>query len=150
VLVAEQLKEAEAPPELPAFLRTLEKAGSACGRDYSSFRAARFVYDDASVQPQPFVFRAEPYGPGHRDEWTWLKGKERLSGVVNHAHPFVGTLLRLHKDRPGLAAFLLLKSMLLQLDGEYHPDAESADSNLSEKAEGRLLAAALKLDGGAA
>lgn len=150
VLVAEPLKDGEAPPELAAFLRTLGTAGAACGRDYSSFRAARFVYDDASVPQQPFAFRAEPFGPGHRDEWTWLKGRSRLSGVVNHAHPFVDRLVRLHKARPGLAAFLMLKSMLLQLDGEYHPDAESPDSNLSEKAEGRLLAAALKLDGEAA
>ena len=146
LVLAEAAAPAELAGELAAFLKTLPLLGEVCGRGYSSIYPARFEYEDRSVAQQPFIFRKTPYGVGHRDEGFRLKGKSRFCPVINCAHPFIKDLAGLHASRPGFAAFLLLKSMLLQQEGYLHPDAECGSGNLLERVERRLLNAAMKLD----
>lgn len=132
--------------ELTAFLKTLPLAGEACGRKYSAVYPANFVYGDPSAERQPFLFKRKPYGVGQRDEWFHFKRESRLCPVINCSHQYITSLAGLHASRPGFAAFLLLKSMLLHQEGELHPDAEKGSGNLSEKMERRLLKAAIALD----
>ena len=145
-LLAEAVRPAG--PGVGAFLKTLSLVGSACGRDYSVFYPARFTYGGEPPEQQPFLFRKAPYGPGHVDEGQFLKARARLYPVVNCFHPFITGLAELHVSRPGFAAFLLLKSMLLHQDGSVSPYAEADSSNLTGRRERKLLRAALKLDGG--
>ncbi|MBI4350879.1 MAG: ATP-binding protein [Elusimicrobia bacterium] len=133
-------------PAVAAFLKTLPLLGESCGGNYSCVYPARFVYENPSAEPQLFLFKKDPYGVGHRDEWYHRKGESGLCPVINCSHPFINTLAGLHASRPGFAAFLLLKSMLLHQEGSLHPDAASTYSNLSPKLERRLLKAAIGLD----
>lgn len=150
LLLAEEPGPGGLDARTAAFLKTAAVAGEACGRVYSGLVPAKFVYPDGPRgAEQPFVFRREPYGPGHRDEWTWVRDASGARAVVNCGHPFVKTLAGLHARRPGFAAFLLLKSMLLHADGSGDPAAEAGSSNLARRRERKLLAAALRLDGAA-
>lgn len=133
-------------PELAAFLKTVQLAGEACGRKYSAVYPANFVYENPSAERQPFLFKRKPYGVGQRDEWFHFKRESRLCPVINCSHPFITALAGLHASRPGFAAFLLLKSMLLHQEGSFHPEAGLPAGNLSAKMERRLLKAALQLD----
>ena len=82
---------------------------------------------------------------GHWEgEGIVLKRKARLNPVINFEHQFIKELSALHASRPGFAAFLLLKSMLLYYEEMNRPGAGGC--NLTEKMELRLLKAALKLD----
>ena len=134
-------------PALAPFLQTLVLLGETCGRDYACVYPARFSGGEPGRESQPFVFRRIPYGVGHREgEGIVLKRKARLNPVLNCEHPFIKELAALHASRPGFAAFLLLKSMLLYYEELNRPDTNSAGCNLTVKMERRLLAAALKLD----
>lgn len=144
VLAAEE-KPGALAPAMAAFLKTAALAGEACGKQYSVIYPARFVYAGAPPRERPpFLFKLRPYGPGNRDEWCRAGGSSSAA-VVDCSHPFVSTLAELHASRPGFAAFLLLKSMLLHMDCGRHPSAQ-ADSNLGWRRERRLLRTAMKLD----
>jgi len=145
LVVAEKAEPAKLAPGLAAFLKTLPLLGEVCGRSYACVYPGRFTYGDSSAVQQPFIFRKEPYGVGHREGGYRLKGG-RFCPVINCAHPFINDLAVLHASRPGFASFLLLKSMLLQQEGKLRPDAEAGSSNLLERLESRLLKAAMKLD----
>lgn len=134
-------------PALEAFLKTLALLGETCGRDYACVYPAKFSGGGPERESQPFVFRRNPYGVGHWEgEGIALKRKARLNPVVNSEHPFIKELAALHAARPGFAAFLLLKSMLLFYEEMNRPGGTGR--NLTEKMELRLLKAALKLDAG--
>jgi len=145
LVVAEKAEAGKLEPKLAAFLKTLPLLGEVCGRSYACVYPGRFTYGDSAAVQQPFIFRKEPYGVGHRDEGYRLKSG-RFCPVINCAHPFINDLAVLHATRPGFASFLLLKSMLLQQEGKLRPDVESGSSNLQERLESRLLKAAMKLD----
>ena len=132
--------------ELAHFLKTAALLGEACGRNYACVHPAGFVYENPSEERQLFIFKRAPYGISHRDEGCRLKGKSGLFPVINCAHPFIAALVGLHASRPGFAAFLLLKSMLLHQEGDLRPDAKSGPGNLSERMELRLLKAAVSQD----
>lgn len=132
-------------PGLEAFLKTLALLGETCGRDYACVYPAKFSGGEPGLESQPFVFRRSPYGVGHREgEGIVLKRKARLNPVINFEHPFIKELAALHASRPGFAAFLLLKSMLLHYEEMSRPGGTGC--NLTAKMELRLLKAALKLD----
>lgn len=147
LVLAEEAAPGSLEKGMAAFLKTAAQAGEACGRAYSVLYPARFVYSASAGEPgEPFLFRGEPYGPGSRGEWQCYKGDGSARAVVNCGHPFVKTLAGLHASRPGYASFLLLKSMLLQMEGGCLPDEAASDSNLHWRRERRLLRAALKID----
>lgn len=132
-------------PGLEAFLKTLALLGETCGRDYACVYPAKFSGGEPGRESQPFVFRRSPYGVGHWEgEGIVLKRKARLNPVINFEHPFIKELAALHASRPGFAAFLLLKSMLLHYEEMSRPYGTGC--NLTVKMELRLLKAALKLD----
>ena len=134
-------------PGLEAFLKTLALLGETCGRDYACVYPAKFSGGEPGLESQPFVFRRSPYGVGHREgEGIVLKRKARLNPVINFEHPFIKELAALHASRPGFAAFLLLKSMLLYYEELHRPGVSNIGCNLTAKMELRLLKAALKLD----
>lgn len=148
-VLAEELKPSEAGPAMAAFLKTLASVGQEYGRAYSVFYPARFTYCGEPEERRPFLFRLNPYGAAHAAEGDMLRG-ERLCPVLDCEHPFIAGLAGLHASRPGFAAFLLLKAMLLHQEGKYIPKTQTTNSALSRRGERRLLQAALQLDAGRA
>ena len=146
LVLTEEIKPEKSGPGLAAFLKTVPLLGEACGRNYACVYPARFTYQDPDADQQLFIFKSPPYGVGHREEGYRSKGRGGLCPVINCSHPFIAALASLHAARPGFAAFLLLKSMLLHQEGELPPDAQRGSGNLSEKMERRLLKAAINLD----
>ncbi|HNW44090.1 MAG TPA: ATP-binding protein, partial [Elusimicrobiales bacterium] len=65
---AEEAARDTLPPELAAFLKTVPRLGGVCGGYYTCVYPAWFTYESPSIAQQPFLFRARPYGLGHRDE----------------------------------------------------------------------------------
>jgi len=146
LILSEEIPAGELGPAMAAFLKTAAQAGEALGRDYAVLYPARFTGPaGAPGEARPFSFLAAPYGPAWREEGWALRGETKLHPVVNCAHPFINVLAELHASRPGFAAFLLLKAMLLHMDCGFSPEA-CGSSNLTRRRERKLLRAALKLD----
>lgn len=148
LVLSEEVRAGDLPGPVAAFMRSLRLAGRVCGRNYSALYPARIINEDGTDAEEPFFMRKVPYGPGHRREGDFIKGQWRFCPVVNCAHPFILNLAGLHASRPGFAAYLLLKSMMLKQEGKNSADHESLFGNLSERMERRLLRAALRMDGG--
>lgn len=148
LVLSEEIRAEALSGPVGAFMRGLHLAGQVCGRNYSVLYPARFVNEDGTAVEEPFLMRKVPYGPGHRREGDCIKGQWRFCPAVNCDHPFILNLAELHASRPGFAAYLLLKSMMLKQEGKAIADYESLFGNLSERLERRLLRAALRMDSG--
>lgn len=144
LILAEKAEQVD--PGMAAFLKDLAILGETCGGDYACVYPARFIHEDPAVSQQPFIFKKNPYGVGHKGEVVLFKGKARLCPMINCSHGSVRSLAALHASRPGFAAFLMLKSMLLHYEEKVECSSRSGGTNLSEKMERRLLKAAISLD----
>jgi hypothetical protein len=147
------LFEAKLDVGMKALLKTLSSVDAVTGAKYRSIRAADFDYPGSCVADRVFVTQKEPGVLSPADEQPasglFSLWKSRRHALLNARHSFVRNLAKLHSDMPGLAAFMCLKVMHLH-DGEVPPDKVGRFSNLAEKVEAKLLAAALKLDCGKA
>ncbi|MBI5624138.1 MAG: ATP-binding protein [Elusimicrobia bacterium] len=145
------LPEAKLDAALRALLKTLSTLDAASGAKYRGIAAADFDYAGSCIADRLFVTQAEPGALSAVDEPVasslFSLWRSRRHAVLNAGHPFVRSLSKVHADMPGLAAFMLLKSLHLH-DGPVPVGKAGKYSNLAEKAEGRLLSAALKLDRG--
>ena len=133
--------------EMRELLETLRRADSASVRKYRSIAAADFRYPGSCIEEDFFVTQRSPgaLGPARELPPSSLILRlllPRRHCLLNAAHPAVVRLSRLHRTRPKLAAFLCLKMMHLH-DGLLLPAKKNRKSNLPEKAESRLLEAAL-------
>jgi hypothetical protein len=120
------------------------EASSACR--YRRIAAADFAYPGSPIAGHVFLMQKEAgeLSPaGDPAKASLGRFRRRPSAVVSAAHPFVRQLATLHRRQPGLAAYLLLKTLHLH-DGATLVGDHSA---LVEKTERRLLEAALAADG---
>jgi hypothetical protein len=143
------LDDQELGSELLGFIETLRRMDADCGAKYRQLLPADFDYPGSSIVDRHFVTSRAPGELGSisdrpRPSLLWL-GRERLCALLNIRHPFLCRLGRLHQQRPGLAAYLCLKTMHLS-DGEVPPAQGDKFCNLAEKTERRLLESALTID----
>ena len=143
------LAERSLPAALRGLLETLRQVDARCGAKYSGLLPADFDTPASSVAGRLFVTARAPgelctLADRPRSSLLWF-GRERRWALFNVRHPFLVRLARLHRQRPGLAAYLALKAMHLS-DGEVPADAGRKYCNLAEKTEGLLLSQALALD----
>lgn len=136
-------------PGLAELLRRANTLDAAATTRYSGIVAADFAYAGSPIADKPFVIQAKPGELSPADERPvssfFSLGRKRRAAVVNAGHPFIRRLGLINASRPGLASYLLLKTLHLH-DGEVPPDSKAEFSALAERTERRLLEAALKLD----
>ncbi|MBI5210189.1 MAG: ATP-binding protein [Elusimicrobia bacterium] len=150
-MLPEVLPEPELDAGLRSLLKTLSSMDAVTGSKYRSIQPASFDYPGSCIAERIFVTQKTPGTLARADEKPspslFSLWKARRHALLNARHPFLKDLAAIHARLPGLACYMCLKVMHLN-DGEVPPDKKSAFSNLAEKVEGRLLRAALKLDGG--
>lgn len=136
-------------PGLAALLRRANALDAAATTRYSEVAAADFGAADTPFAGLPFIVQKKAGDLSSADERPvssfFTLGRERRAAVLNAAHPFIRRLGLIHASRPGLAAYLLLKTLHLH-DGEVPADSRAEFSSLAVRTERRLLEAALKLD----
>lgn len=136
-------------PGLAALLRRANALDAAATTRYSEVAAADFGPPGLPVAALPFIVQKKAGDLSSADERPvssfFTLGRKRRAAVLNAAHPFIRRLGLLHAARPGLAAYLLLKTLHLH-DGEIPAGSRAEFSALAGATERRLLEAALKLD----
>lgn len=136
-------------PGLAALLRRANALDAAATTRYSEVAAADFGPPGLPVAGLPFIVQKKAGDLSSADERPvssfFTLGRKRRAAVLNAAHPFIRRLGLLHASRPGLAAYLLLKTLHLH-DGEVPAGSRAEFSSLAGTTERRLLEAALKLD----
>ncbi|MFA6318978.1 MAG: ATP-binding protein [Elusimicrobiota bacterium] len=150
-LMPSVLPESRLDAGLKSLLATVARLDNVTGAKYRSVVAADFSYPGSRIEDRIFVTQASPGELSRADERAepslFSLWRSRRHALLNAGHPFVRSLVKVHADLPGLAAFMCLKALHLN-DGPVPADKKGRYSNLAEKAEARLLAGALKLDGG--
>ncbi len=143
------LSERALDPGIGELLRRANTLDAAATTRYAGIVAADFAYPGSPIADKPFVVQTKPGDLSPADERPlssfFSLGRKRRAAVVNAGHPFIRRLGLINASRPGLAAYLLLKTLHLH-DGEVPPDSKAEFSALAERTERRLLEAALKLD----
>lgn len=145
------LDERKLEPGLRALVERARAVDAESAYRYQTITVADFGYEGSTIAEKIFVVQNEAgaLSPiGELPVSSFFRRKKR-GAVLNAAHPFIRKLAAIHGSRPGLAVFMLLKTLHLH-DGEVPAERRSAFTNLSEKTERGLLEAALRLDAGGA
>lgn len=150
-LFPQVLEPSRTEPALRALVDRAAAIDASAADRYKKIVPAEFAYPGSGIADEIFVVQNEAGQLSHVGERPvstfFLLGKKRRCAVVNAGHPFVRRLSALHGSRPGLAAYLLLKTLHLH-DGEVPEDKRADYCALAEKTERRLLEAALSIDAG--
>ncbi|MBI5243165.1 MAG: ATP-binding protein [Elusimicrobia bacterium] len=129
------------------FLQALRRLDADSGAKYRGILAADFNTPGSSIQGRLFTVQEKPGSLSAADQAPvsslFLLPRARRWALLHAGHPAFTRLCRLHAAEPGLAAYLCLKIMRLH-DGEVPHGKMSRYCNLAEKAELRLLQAALR------
>lgn len=148
-LLPRLIEEARLESGLAGLLARASAVDAGSTYRYARIVAGEFGYPGSCIADEVFVVQNEAgalSSVGERPVSSFLSlGRKRRSAVVNAAHPFVRRLAALHSGRPGLAAFLLLKTLHLH-DGDVPAAEREKVTALAERTELDLLRAALKLD----
>jgi hypothetical protein len=136
----------EVDADIAALLERVSAMDAASMGRYGRIAAADFAYPGSPIADEIFVIqnKAGELSPvGEPLKYPLLGVDWQPSAVINAAHTFVRRLAALHGSSPGLAAYLLLKTLYLRDDAT----GVRQDSALSEDAERTLLEAALAAAG---